>query len=90
MDVEGGELAILEGAHQLIKEARLGVIQFEFNEMNIISHSFLHDFRKLLPNYRIYRLLPAGLLPLPEDPLLSEIFGFQNLVAILQNGIQEF
>lgn len=90
MDVEGGELAILQGAHQLIEEARVGVIQFEFNEMNIISHSFFRDFRKLLPNYRIFRLLPAGLLPVADDPLLSEIFGFQNLVAILQNGSRDF
>ena len=84
MAVEGGELVILQGAHQLIKEARVGVIQFEFNEMNIISHSFFHDFRKLLPSYRIFRLLPTSLLPVPDDPLLSEIFGFQNMVAILK------
>jgi FkbM family methyltransferase len=84
IDVEGGELAILQGASNLIRQERIGVIQFEFNEMNIISHSFLHDFRKLLPNYRIFRLLPRGVLPVPDSPLLSEWFGFQNIVAVLQ------
>ena len=85
VDVEGGELAILQGGETLIKEERIGIIQFEFNEMNIISHSFLHDFRKLLPNYQILRLLPRGLLPIPYDPLLSELFGFQNIVAVLRS-----
>jgi FkbM family methyltransferase len=87
MDVEGSELAILRGGHHLLEAARIGVVQFEFNEMNIISHSFLHDFRKLLPNYKLFRLLPTGLLPVPHDPLLSELFGFQNLIAVLQSDI---
>lgn len=90
IDVEGGELAILQGGQDLIREERIGIIQFEFNEMNIISHSFLHDFRKLLPKYQIFRLLPKGLLPVPVDPLLSELFGFQNVVAVLQHGNNRF
>jgi FkbM family methyltransferase len=85
IDVEGSELAVLHGGHHLIKEERIGIIQFEFNEMNIISHSFLHDFREILPQYQIFRLLPKGLLPVPDYPLLSELFGFQNIVAIASN-----
>jgi FkbM family methyltransferase len=89
LDVEGSELAVLQGGYHLLKEARVGILQFEFNEMNIISHSFLYDFRKLLSNYRLFRLLPRGLLPIPDDPLLRELFGFQNIVAVLQSGIRE-
>lgn len=82
IDTEGNELSILQGGKKFIEQDRIGVIQFEFNEMNTISHVFFCDFRKLLKNYSFYRLLPHGLLPIPNDPLLSEIFAYQNILAI--------
>ncbi len=82
IDTEGNELAVLQGGRHLIKNGRLPVIQFEFNEMNIISNSFLRDFYKLLEGYEFFRLMPNGLLPLGAYNSRNEIFAFQNILAL--------
>lgn len=82
IDTEGNELAVLKGASFLLNNCKIGCIHFEFNEMNVISRTFMRDFRVLLKNYRLYRLLPHGLLPLNDIPLSSELFAFQNILAI--------
>jgi FkbM family methyltransferase len=85
IDTEGTELEVLKGAHNLLREGRIKAIQFEFNEMNIVSRVFLKDFYELIPNYRFYRLLRHGLGPLdPYSPLACEVFAFQNIVALPQ------
>jgi FkbM family methyltransferase len=86
IDAEGNELAVLEGAQQLIAKKRISIIQFEFNEMMAYSHTHFLDFVTLLPDYTFYRLLPDGLLPLgPYRPLTHELYGFQNVVAVHSN-----
>ena len=87
IDTEGNELEILKGANHLIAEDRVGIIQFEFNEMNIISRVFLRDFYKLLAGYNIYRLDSNKLIPLYEYNSINEIFRFQNLLAINKKWI---
>lgn len=82
IDTEGHELAVLQGASTLLKDSRIGLIQIEFNEMNIISRVFLRDFRRLLAHYDLYRLLPTGLLALGQSPLETEIFAYQNIIAL--------
>ncbi len=83
IDAEGNELAVLQGARQLITKQQIGIIQFEFNEMMAYSHTHFLDFVALLPDFTFYRLLPSGLLPLgPYRPLTHELYGFQNIVAI--------
>jgi FkbM family methyltransferase len=82
IDTEGNELAVLQGASQLLKDGNIGCIHFEFNEMNIISRVFFRDFRKILHNYELYRLLPNALLALGDCPLETEIFAYQNILAI--------
>ena len=81
VDTEGHEFAVLQGASSLLENGRIGCIHFEFNEMNIVSRVFFLDFRKLLRNYKLYRLLPNGLLPLGDLPLETELFAYQNIVA---------
>lgn len=76
IDTEGYEFEILQGASELIRTSAVPHILFEFNSMNTISRVFMRDFRMLLPRHKFYRLLPGSLLPVPEEPLLSEIFGF--------------
>jgi hypothetical protein len=74
---------VLKGASNLLREGRISAIQFEFNEMNIVSRVFLKDFNELIPNCRFYRLLRHGLGPLdPYSPLACEVFAFQNIVAL--------
>lgn len=85
IDTEGNELSILKGAKKLLEECKIGCIHFEFNEMNIVSRTFMRDFRIILKNYQLFRLLPKCLMPLKEYPLASELFGFQNIFAIPKN-----
>lgn len=82
IDTEGNELSVLKGAQRLLFESRVGVIHFEFNEMNVVSRCFMRDFSNLLNEYRLFRLLPNALLEIGNTPTLSEIFGFQNIIAI--------
>lgn len=82
IDTEGNELAVLNGAIDMLKKGSIGCIHFEFNEMNVISRVFMRDFRKLLHDFDLYRLLPAGMLKLDDYPLTTELFAYQNIVAI--------
>jgi FkbM family methyltransferase len=86
IDAEGHELEVLKGAANLLREKRIRAIQFEFNEMNVVSRVFFKDFCDLLPNYRFYRMLRYGLVALdPYTPLRCELFAFQNIVALPKN-----
>ena len=81
IDVEGNEINVLKGAAQLLKDEKVGVIQFEFNEMNIITKTRFLDFMELLPGYDFFRMFPDGLVKLDYDPVSCEIYAFQNIVA---------
>jgi FkbM family methyltransferase len=85
IDTEGHELSVLKGTKQLLAESRIGIIHFEFNDMNVVSGCFMRDFRTVLAGYRFFRLLPNALLELFREPVLSEIFGFQNIIAIRED-----
>ena len=84
IDTEGNEFAVLQGASKLLENDGIGCIYFEFNSMNIVSRVFFRDFRKMLHNYDLYRLLPNSLLLLNDAPVSTELFAFQNIVAILK------
>lgn len=82
IDTEGSELDVLKGASKLIKANKIKIIHFEFNEMNVYSRIFLLDFIKLLPNYKLFRLMPNDFFPLDNySPKTHEIFAYQNIVA---------
>jgi FkbM family methyltransferase len=83
IDTEGNEYKVLQGASKSIEEGKIDAIQFEFNEMNIVSRVFLKDFIEILPSYFLYRLLPYDFVPLENYvPVSCEIFAYQNIVAI--------
>lgn len=83
IDTEGAELDVLRGAKGMLDSGRIRSIQFEFNDTLTISRAFLRDFRELLTGFRLYRLLPDGLLSLePYQALFCEIFAYQNIVAL--------
>jgi len=90
IDTEGNGLAVLQGAAQLLAQNRIGCIQFEFNEMEVISRVFLRDYRQFLAGFQLYRLLPRGLLKLDETPILTELFGYQNIIALPQSVAHNF
>lgn len=83
IDTEGFEYSVMSGCLESIKNNKIKAIHFEFNSMNIISKVFMKDFIKILPQYDFYRVLPNGLLKIEQNKvLLTEIFGFQNIVAV--------
>lgn len=83
IDVEGHELGVLHGANNTILDNKISIIHFEFNEMNVVSHSFMKDFMEILSDFKFYRLLPNGFLPLlDKSPIMVEIFAYQNIIAI--------
>jgi len=83
IDTEGNELEVLKGAINSLKAKRIHAIHFEFNYMNLVSRVYFRDFYKLLSDFQFFRILPNGLLKLPDyDPIYHELFAFQNVVAI--------
>lgn len=83
IDTEGHELDVLRGSKKLIKNNRISYIQLEFNSLHAYSRVFMKDIMDELTGYTWYRLLPKGFLPLGTyNPITTEIFAFQNLLAI--------
>jgi len=84
IDVEGFERDVLRGLEKTIAMQNVKFIIVEFNEMNVMSGSFVKNFIDMLPGYRLYRILPMGrLLPLePYRSLFVELFAYQNIVFI--------
>ena len=82
IDTEGNELRVLQGAKKMLAHQNIHLIQFEFNEMNIVSRSFLRDFYDILPGFEFYRLHSNHLVPLYEYSSWNEIFKFQNIFAV--------
>ena len=82
IDTEGHEFEVLKGATSTLQVGKIKYIQFEFNEMNVISRVFIRDIQQILKDFTLYRLLPQGLLRISESIIDSEIFGFQNIFAI--------
>ena len=83
IDTEGNELKVLAGGKKTLSANKIDIIQIEFNEMNVVSRTFMRDFVQLLSSYNMYRLLPKSFLPIKyQRPVKHEIFAFQNIIAI--------
>lgn len=82
VDTEGHELSVLDGGKELISEKSVSIVQFEFNEMNVISRSLMIDFYSRLQDFNFYRLRHDGLLKMGDYSARHEIFEFQNILAV--------
>lgn len=82
IDTEGYEFNVLIGAHNMIYENKIGVIQFEFNEMNVLARVFMKDFFDKLKAYNFYRVIKGGLIKLNTYGSELEVFKYQNILAI--------
>jgi len=91
VDTEGHEFPVLLGGEKLIRSGAVDVIQFEFNEMNVVSRVFFKDFWDFLPEYDFFRLMRDGgeLRIGSYIPALCEIFAFQNIVCV-RKGLKVF
>lgn len=82
IDVEGFEMAVLQGTQNLIRNKQPKFLIIEFNEMNVASHTFLKDMCAELRGYKVERILPGG-RTLELNNYRSwkhEIFAYQNLL----------
>jgi len=83
LDLEGHELAALEGASRLLREKRIDVIQFEFGGCNIDSRTYFQDFYyRLAPDFALYRILQHALDPVTAYKEEQEIFITTNYLAV--------
>jgi FkbM family methyltransferase len=82
IDTEGHELEVLKGATRLLSKGAISLVQFEFNEMNVVSRVFIKDFFDLLIEFDFYRLARGRLIPLGDYNSRYEIFKFQNILAV--------
>lgn len=62
VDVEGGELAIVQGLAPLMDRGALGLVQFEYGEANVLTRTYLRDFALLGEHagYVLGRVRPGG------------------------------
>lgn len=83
IDTEGYEMDVINGGADALEKGRIGIIQFEFNSMNVARRIFLEQFVERLPEHRLYRLLSDGMVALDRLKLVErEVFAFQNILAI--------
>jgi len=82
LDVEGHELAVLQGAGALLSEGRIDRLQIEFGGCHLDARVFLRDFWELLsPRYALFRVLKDGLRPIPKYRERLEVFLTTNFYA---------
>lgn len=89
IDVEGHDLAVLQGAPTLLANGRIRLIQFEYGGTHIDARVFLQDFFNLLVplGYDLYKLHPNWLQKHPVYRPALETFQYQNWLAVHQvNG----
>jgi FkbM family methyltransferase len=90
IDTEGHELAVLEGASGMIRDGRIGAIQFEYGGTYIDARIWLRDVWDLVgrlnPAYRFYKLHPDGPRPVDAYRQTLETFQYSNW-AIVKDGL---
>ena len=84
IDVEGHELAVLEGLGDYIND--LKVIQFEFGGTDIDSRTFFQDFWHFFEEkpFDLFRLTPRGKVQVDSYRETDEVFSFTTYFAIAQ------
>jgi FkbM family methyltransferase len=87
IDVEGHELAVLQGARAALAAGRIKALAFEFGSGNLNARTFFHDvWDELQPlGFDLHRICPGGvLLPVAEYYEDLEHFrGVSNYLAML-------
>lgn len=76
-DVEGFDLKVLQGAVPLLRDGRIGLLQFEYNHRWVTTRCFLKDVFDLVADlpYRVCKVVPSGLDGYPAwHPELETFF----------------
>jgi FkbM family methyltransferase len=82
LDIEGHEIAALNGAARMLGQGRIRFLQFEFGENNVSSRTYLADFNKILADrFDVSRIVPGGPVPWQYRGSQSEIFATMNYLC---------
>jgi FkbM family methyltransferase len=84
IDVEGYELDVLKGAHEMLKQCRIQRIQFEYGGTYLDAHILLKDMFELLTSYgyQLYKVYPSEIRLVERYNQQMENFQYQNWVAL--------
>jgi FkbM family methyltransferase len=83
LDVEGHELAVLRGAANMLDGGAISLIQFEFGPANIYSRTYFYDFWTTLnDSYKLFRIVPNGIVPIKYYGEHREVFLTTNYLAV--------
>ena len=86
IDVEGAELNVLEGAINLIKQSKIGIIQLEIHENDMRNNSSREILNFLQDNkYYLYKSVKHSFGNFSEQIYLSE----NNKNLLIQNGLTD-
>jgi FkbM family methyltransferase len=92
LDIEGHELAALQGADAALSGGKVHALAFEFGAANLNSRTFFRDFWDYLKprNFDLLRITPGGrLLPVREYSEDLEYFrGVTNYVAVFSRPVR--
>jgi FkbM family methyltransferase len=82
LDIEGHELAAIQGAAGLLERRAIGAVQFEFGGTAIDSRVFLRDLIQALDGYSVCRIVRDGLDPVDPYDERAELFSLCNFLAV--------
>lgn len=84
IDVEGHELAVLEGCGELINAIK--IVQFEYGSRNLDTRTNFRDFWSFFQRhgFSLYRITPRGAQPIPSYSVWQETLVTTNFIALNQ------
>lgn len=84
IDTEGAEVAILQGALNLLQNQRVQYIQFEYGGTYFDARTTLQEAYHILTscNYDVYRIVPDGLIHITQWRDALENYRYSNYFAI--------
>jgi len=88
IDTEGAELLILRGAGEMLKGQSISLVQFEYGGTYPDAGITLRQVFDLLTGYgyEIYRIMPDGLLHIPQWDDVLEDYAYANFLAAAKSG----
>lgn len=86
IDTEGFEREVLQGMQETLTSHAPKYIQFEFNLLQLTRGYTVYELARLLPGYRLYRLLPRGWVPADARTFKDNIFMYSNYVAVREES----
>lgn len=92
VDTEGHDMSVIEGAKGLLKDRRIGVLQFEYNHMWVRARHYLKDvFDFAAPlGYTVGKITPAGIERYPKWHQELETFREANYLLASEETLGWF